>query len=100
MTGATVATPSEKDVIQTTDLTLATYLIVEGCEPRLVRDGTERMPNGDPKVGWQFRKSETIESLIDEYKSDEALVEPQAFHKTLSATRRSAFVLMKEGEGR
>ncbi len=91
-----MASRSNTDMIQTTDMTLATYLIVEGCDAMLVKDESERMPGGDPKAAWQFRRSDTILGLIDEYEASEALVEPQAFHKTLSAIRRSAMAKVRE----
>lgn len=90
-----MASRSEVDYIATTNLTLAAYLLVEGCESRLVLSD-DRSPAGVQLAAWQFIASASVRDLIDDFNDSEAMVEPQAFHRSLTSARRKLFRFLEE----
>jgi len=89
----TMGTRSRK----TTDLTLASYLSLEGFEYDLVSDG--QLPNGQPAGAWMFDPHPKLTGTIEEFRNNNAEVEPQAFHRMLSRTRKELFKFLREEPG-
>lgn len=87
--------------LKTTNLTLATYLIINGYEPTLVGDGESGQ--GKAIGAWEFsdldemEAGETLDVLVKEYSNGAARVEPRKFHDCLTTTRRSLFRFLDEG---
>lgn len=86
--------PSNKFV--TTDLTLATFLLVKGNVAEKVSQG-ER-PNGYPVGGWEFDNSEKLKELILDFKAGRGTVEPKEFHDCLNKCREEMFDFLGIGK--
>ena len=90
---------SRSEPIQTTNLTLAAYLIGLGRKPRLVRtDQTDRA--GNKLAAWVFdgdSDQEGLRELIEEFNAGDALVNPRTFHLQLTNTRRELFDFIMVG---
>lgn len=93
----TTASRSEAPTIDTTDLTLATYLTVRGCEGRLAAT-TDETPDGRMVVCWQFEKTKPVMNLIEQFRDGRSQVEPSEFHRKLTETRRSLFQFIQDME--
>lgn len=78
------------DPIQTTNLTLAAYLIGLGRKPRLVRTG-EQDQKGNELAAWVFDRDPVTADLVAEFNAGDALVNPRTFHLQLTNTRRELF---------
>jgi hypothetical protein len=95
-----MAETRSKNPFQTTNLPLATFLIMEGHEPTLVtRDGEEVRP-GHPQGAWQFVDSPQLQQLVNEFSSGDAAVDPATFRDALNATRRNMFTHLGIGSRR
>lgn len=78
------ATPSKP--FQTTDLTLAAFLIHEGLSYEKFKKG--ETGKGHPIGGWKFKDDEQrVHDLIMEYNEDKSRVNPKTFHLTVSRVR-------------
>lgn len=84
-----MTSPSEPtatdEPIETGDLTMATFLVVHGVKPTLMRRG--ETGRGHPIGAWQFAATEKVRDLVEEFEDGRARVEPQAFHRELTRTR-------------
>lgn len=76
-------TRSSSDIYRTANLTLASYLCHQGMLYELVR-GEGR------SATWEFDRSQVAEPVA-EFESGGATVEPQAFHHSITKTRRMLF---------
>lgn len=83
---ATNHSESMVTTVTTTNLTMATYLIINGVKPELVRQG--ETGRGHPIGAWVFTDSERVGDLVEEFEDGRAKVEPQVFHRELTRTRR------------
>ena len=87
---------ANRSEVKTSDLTLSTYLKVEGHEAELAM-GDERQPNGQPIIEWRFAdESGELYRLISDFNDDLAEVEPKAFHRMLTDNRRELFAFIEE----
>lgn len=82
--------PKPIGTIETTDMTMAVYLISMGITPTLVRKD-EGGGSGHPVGAWLFPADEYTRSLIAKFASGEGEVEPRAFHKALTSARNDLF---------
>ena len=73
---------------RTTNLNLATYLILQGFEYKLTLDRVTKM--GQPIGAWVFQDGEddSVHVRAEEYSSGHALVEPKAYSRVLVTTRK------------
>lgn len=78
-------------MLRTDDMTLATYLTLEGFTPALVKVGERR--NGNPIGAWDFPAE--CEGLKERFEAGQAGVEPQAFHRELNRTRSRLFEFLQ-----
>lgn len=90
-------TPSEQQLLRTTDLSMAAFLITQGFAPQL-----ERMPDevkeGHPQGAWTFTETDTVRDLVDDYRAGDARVEPRAFQQAINTTRRAMFQFLGIGQ--
>lgn len=91
--------PSETQLLATTNLTLATFLVLEGFTPTLQRQRGQ-VKAGHPQGAWVFRETPTLLELVDAFHAGEATVEPDAFQKQLNTTRREMFDYLGIGRSR
>ena len=75
--------------VETTDMTMAVFLIAKGLTPSLARKSESE--NGHPVGAWLFPSDEYTRSLIGQYAAGDATVEPRAFHKALNSARNEMF---------
>lgn len=87
------ATPSE---FKTTDLTLSTFLQMEGFESQMVKDGERR--NGYPVGAWTFPESDRLRATVDQFNGGKSLVDPKAFHDALNKNREALFGFLGIGK--
>jgi len=80
---------SNKREVRTTDLTLATYLIMKGHEPEMVKQGETE--TGWPIGAWVFHGGASLEGHINTYTEGHAQVEPLKFHKAIKSARRAMY---------
>lgn len=72
---------------RTTDLALATYLILQGHEYEMEFDRSDR--HGANISAWVFNhRVEEVRSSIQEYREGSALVEPASFSRVLVTSRK------------
>lgn len=87
---------SEDGVVDVTDLTMATYLIMRRCDATLIRSGETQ--DGHPIGVWRFQNSGAVQALMGEYAKRKARVEPKAFHSAINTTRRELFEFLGIGQ--
>ncbi len=80
----------------TTDLCLATFLIMEGCEAVMYKSGERQ--NGYPIGGWEFDNGDAIKQSVLEFKAGSSRVEPKAFHDRLNKCREEMFDFLGIGK--
>jgi len=90
---------SEERILRTSDLTLASFLIVEGFTSELSEDG-EEVKTDHPKGSWEFVETPTLFRTVQEFNNGEATVEPRAFHKAVNQTRKDMFEFLGIGQRR
>ena len=73
----------------TTDMTLATYLIMKKYTYNLVRHGKSK--SGYPIGAWVFPNGDQLKADISLYDQGLAKVDPKSFHRSLTTTRRELF---------
>lgn len=76
------AIPSSE--FQTTDLSLAAYLIHEGFSGEKFRKGETR--GGHPIGGWTFN-DDRVQEKVMQYNENKSRVNPKTFHQTLAKVR-------------
>lgn len=80
----------------TTDLTLATFLLVQGNVAEKVKQGERG--NGYPIGAWEFDNSDEIKQLILDFKAGRGKVEPKEFHDCLNKCREEMFDFLGIGK--
>lgn len=92
-----MATSRSENLLRTTDLPLAAYLVVQGFTPdHLVR--TDGGRPGHPQGGWVFKETPALCDVVEEFNNGDALVEPQEFQRVLNSTRRDLFKYLGIGQ--
>lgn len=87
-----MATSRSEQLLRTTDLTLATYLIMEGFTPDGMQVVNQRQVRpGHPQGAWVFTETQTLRDVVEEFNDGNAQVEPNAFQEKLNQTRREMF---------
>lgn len=93
-----MATSRSEKLLRTTDLTLATYLIMEGFTPDGMQVvGQQQAKVDHPQGAWVFTETQTLRDLVEEFNDGNAMVEPNAFQEKLNETRRSMFQFLGIG---
>jgi len=88
-------TPSKP--YRTTNLNLATYLILQGLEYELVFD---RVTKSNAPIGaWVFAPNDSTDKYVKDYNDGEALVEPKAYSRVLVTTRKEVIRFAEEADG-
>ncbi len=85
---------------RTTDLAMATYLIMQGHTASMEQVseaiGQER-PN-HPQGAWVFDATPELAEQVEAFNEGEARVEPSAFQAQLNTTRRAMFKFLGMGQ--
>jgi hypothetical protein len=81
---------SSETTYRTANLTLASFLSHRGKQYTLVR-GEGR------SATWEFDGSQVVD-LVATFESNEAAVEPQSFHHSITSTRRLLFDFINSGD--
>lgn len=81
------ATPS-KPPFTTTNLVLASVLALEGYGYRMLVLDRESGVADHPQGAWQFDNDPGLDEIVDRFKSEDYLVEPEAFQRKLNEVRR------------
>jgi hypothetical protein len=76
--------------IQTSEIALAVFLIVNGHQPHQLRLRKSRSEDGYiTKICiWEFDHHNSIKKLMSDYQSGQARVEPREFARTWGSVRR------------
>lgn len=94
-----MTTPSEPEAFTTTDLTLAAFLIHEGCPAEKFLK--ETLKSGYPIGGWTFNDDITrVQQKVVEYNGEKSRVDPKTFHMTMARVRSEMydFLGIKKGK--
>lgn len=83
---------------KTTDLTLAAFLRLRGCEAEVVKDGERK--GGHPVGAWVFGDTPEVRELVRVYERGEAQVEPKGFHDAINRYREELFQVLGIGRKR
>lgn len=84
-------TSRSEQTFDTTDLTLATVLVMHGGKGKLGRKPTK----GDPVALWSFESTDQLEKVVLDYQQEKVRVEPRAFYKKMSQVRTEMFSFLK-----
>lgn len=85
----TATSRSSRPEVRTTDLTLASFLILKGHSPEMRKQGETE--SGWPIGAWVFKGGEELQGHVNLYSQGHAKVEPLAFHKTIKNVRRKMY---------
>lgn len=89
--------PSEEgEGYRTSNLTLATYLVMGGHSYSIESAGTNK--RGQPIAAWLFEHSAALVTAVKEFDCYEARVEPRRFHNQMSQTRREVIDYLDQHE--
>lgn len=83
---------------KTTDLTLATFLRLRGCESEVIKDGERK--GGSPVGAWLFGDTEEVRQLVRIFERGEARVEPKEFHDSINRYREELFRFLGIGRNK
>lgn len=78
-----------RDGFRTRDLTLASFLALQGHDYSLEREGES--PRGHPIGVWVFTSDDTLDGDVDAYQKHVARVEPAQFMRRLTTQRRELY---------
>src|SRR5262245_26193075 len=93
--GEYITTRGGESWFRTTDLGLATVLIIEGHDPELVQlETSATAAKGHPKGAWEFPANDDLEKIVKSFSARECCVEPVAFQHQLRLTRQELFAFL------